>query len=132
MANLRNEYAQHSLTSRTHNGVLKNGDAHMKMLSTILGAALIAGSATVAMAQGAESDTTARPGAPQGADANPSSPGAMPSAGNPDGTKMMPGAAAAPMNRDMRTAPVSGTPATKESSDRPGQKNVNPDPGNVK
>jgi hypothetical protein len=109
---------------------LENGDAHMKMLSTILGAALIAGSATVAMAQGAESDSTARPGAPQGADANPSSPGAMPSAGNPDGTRMMPGSTMD--QRGMTTAPVSGTPATKESSDRPGQKNVNPDPGHVK
>ncbi len=107
----------------------------MKMLSTILGAALIAGSATVAMAQGAESDSTARPGAPQGADANPSSPGAMPSAGNPDGTRMMPGNTMDQSGMDQRgmtTAPVSGTPATKESSDRPGQKNVNPDPGHVK
>jgi len=104
----------------------------MKMLSTILGAALIAGSATVAMAQGAESDSTARPGAPMGADANPSSPGANPAAGNPDGARTMPGAAAAPMSGEMRTAPVSGTPGTKESNDKPGQRNVNPDPGHVK
>ena len=44
----------------------------------------------------------------------------------------MPGSAAAPMSGEMRTAPVSGTPGTKESSDRMGKPNANPDPGHVK
>jgi hypothetical protein len=85
----------------------------MKMLTTILSAALIAGVSTVAMAQGgaaggAGGDTNPdRMG--KGSDANPTSPSANPRAGNTEA--VTPGvrnnnASTGTMN----TAPVSGTP----------------------
>ena len=78
----------------------------MKTVTTILAAAFIAGSATVAMAQaGAGGDVNPdRMG--KGSDANPSSPGAAPSAGHTDA--QTPGVRAG----GMKTAPVSGTPKT--------------------
>lgn len=88
----------------------------MKMFSTILTAAIIAGSCTVAMAQGAAGpDSTARPGMPQGADKNPTGPGANPAAGNPDGAPKagQPG---------MTTAPVAGTPNASGTVTQPNAK----------
>jgi hypothetical protein len=84
----------------------------MKTVTTILAAAFIAGSATLAMAQGggqggAGGDVNPdRPG--KGSDANPSSPGASPAAGNKDATT----AGEARTGGAMKTAPVSGTPKT--------------------
>jgi hypothetical protein len=82
--------------------------ANMKMLSTLLTAAIIACGSTAAMAQTSGPDTTARPGMPQGADDNPSVPGANPAAGNPDGA---PGAG----QPGMTTAPVAGRPGRPAS-----------------
>jgi hypothetical protein len=85
----------------------------MKTLTTILAAAFIAGSATLAMAQGGGGQGGAggdvnpdRLG--KGSDANPSSPGANPAAGNKDATT--PGEART--GGAMKTAPVAGTPKT--------------------
>lgn len=97
----------------------------MRLLSTMLAAAFVAGSCTVAMAQGsggssgaggADSTTQAQPN--KDADKNPSSPGANPSAGNT-------GAPAAPTARSgsgmqtaptgMQTAPTSNTRADDPS-----------------
>jgi hypothetical protein len=93
----------------------------MKMLSTLLTAAVIAGGCTVAMAQGGSAgpDTTARPGMPQGADQNPTAPGANPQAGNPDGARgtTQPG---------MTTAPVSGTPNPSGAASQPNARNTGP------
>ena len=90
----------------------------MKILSTLLTAAVIAGGCTAAIAQSGNSsgsagpDTTARPGMTQGADQNPSSPGANPAAGNPDGA---PGAT----QPGMTTAPVAGRPNTGRPTSQP-------------
>ncbi|MEN3382563.1 MAG: hypothetical protein V7608_2607 [Hyphomicrobiales bacterium] len=84
----------------------------MRTVTTILAAAFIAGSATLAMAQGggqggAGGDVNPdRPG--KGSDANPSSPGASPAAGNKDATTAGEGRTGGAM----KTAPVSGTPKT--------------------
>ena len=84
----------------------------MKTVTTILSAALIAGMSTVAMAQGggaggAGGDTNPdRLG--KGSDANPSSPGANPAAGNSEA--VTPGVRNGAANRPMTTAPVSGAP----------------------
>jgi hypothetical protein len=91
----------------------------MKMLSTLLGAALIAGGCTAAMAQSAGPDTTARPGMSQGADQNPSAPGANPAAGNPDGA---PGAG----QPGMTTAPVAGRPGASGPASQPNARNTGP------
>jgi hypothetical protein len=90
------------------------------MSSIVLTAAMIAGGCTVAMAQtgGAGPDTTARPGMSQGADQNPTAPGANPAAGNPDGA---PGAG----QRGMTTAPVSGTRAPSGTT-QPNARNTGP------
>jgi hypothetical protein len=94
----------------------------MKISSIVLTATMIAGGCTAAMAQGggsASPDTTARPGMTQGADQNPTGPGAKPSAGNPDGA---PGAA----QRPMTTAPVAGTPAPSGTSQQPATRDMGP------
>jgi len=93
----------------------------MRMFSTLLSAAIIAGGCTVAMAQSGSAgpDTTARPGATQGADQNPTGPGANPAAGNPDGA---PGAG----QRGMTTAPVAGTPSPSGTMSQPNARNVGP------
>jgi hypothetical protein len=99
----------------------------MKILSTVLTAAFIAGGCTVAMAQGGTSgtgaagpDDTARPGMSQGADQNPSAPGTNPAAGNPDGAR-------GPTQPGMTTAPVAGRPNTGAPTSQPNaQSPVNP------
>jgi hypothetical protein len=83
----------------------------MKMLSTILTAAFIAGSCTVAMAQGgAAGGDQSQQGTMKDADKNPTGAGANPTAGNTAAPTAGP--------RGMTTAPVAGTPtppnATKE------------------
>ena len=85
----------------------------MRSLTTILSAALIAGVSTVAMAQGGGGDAGAggdtnpnRMG--KGSDANPSSPGANPRAGNTEA--VTPGVRNNAPSGAMNTAPVSGTP----------------------
>jgi hypothetical protein len=84
----------------------------MKTLTTILTAAFIAGSATLAMAQGGGAGGAGGDVNPdrmgKGADQNPSSPGANPAAGNKDATT----AGQARTGGTMKTAPVSGTPKT--------------------
>jgi hypothetical protein len=94
-------------------------EGDMKTLTTVLAAAFIAGSATVAMAQasgGAAGADTNPDRINKGADQNPSSPGASPRAGSTDA--VTPGQAksgtAAP--KGMTTAPVSGTTQSKDSS----------------
>ena len=94
----------------------------MKSLTTILAAAFIAGSATVAMAQAGGSSGAGGSGAGvnpdrvnKGADTNPTGPGANPAAGStdaqtPGSAKTGPAASGA-----MKTAPVAGTPS-KDSS----------------
>ena len=88
----------------------------MKLLSTILAAALVAGSCTIATAQGAGgaggaggADTSAGPNAMQDPDKNPTGPGANPAAGNSGGAPM---AAQGGMNAPqggMTTAPAANT-----------------------
>ncbi|MEA2876956.1 MAG: hypothetical protein QOF14_2152 [Hyphomicrobiales bacterium] len=90
----------------------------MKTLKTILAAAFIAGSATVAMAQasggGAGADTNPDR-VNKGADQNPSSPGANPRAGTNEA--VTPGQAkSGTAGGAMTTAPVSGTTQSKDSS----------------
>jgi hypothetical protein len=91
----------------------------MKSLTTILAAAFIAGSATVAMAQASGTSGAGADVNPdrvnKGADTNPTGPGANPAAGNTDAqmkgsAKTGPAASGA-----MKTAPVAGTPS-KDSS----------------
>jgi hypothetical protein len=93
----------------------------MKTLTTILAAAFIAGSATIALAQaggtggtGAGGDVNPdRPG--KGADQNPSTPGANPAAGSKDADTK--GQARTGTSTDnMQTAPVSGTTKSDSSS----------------
>src|SRR2546423_2656157 len=100
----------------------------MKPLTTILSAALIAGSCTIAMGQGAGgaaggggagSDVNPdRLG--KGADQNPTGPAANPAAGTKEATTpgtTSPGtpAPAAKAPSGMATAPVAGTKGTKDS-----------------
>ena len=84
----------------------------MKTLTTILAAAFIAGSATLAMAQGGAAGGAGGDVNPdrmgKGSDANPSSPGASPTAGNKDAQTN----GQARTGGAMKTAPVSGTPKT--------------------
>jgi hypothetical protein len=81
----------------------------MKTLTTILSAALIAGASTVAMAQGGAAGGDTNPDRMgKGSDANPSSPGANPRAGNSDA--VTPGVRNGTPNGAMNTAPVSGVP----------------------
>ena len=93
----------------------------MKTVTTILSAALIAGSCTLAMAQasggGAGGGSDINPDRMgKGADQNPTGPAANPAAGTKEATT--PGTAApaarAPAPTGMTTAPVSST--TKDSS----------------
>ncbi len=90
----------------------------MKTLKTILAAAFIAGSATVAMAQasgGAAGADTNPNRINKGADQNPSSPGASPQAGTKEA--VTPGQAKTGTSGGaMTTAPVSGTSQSKDSS----------------
>jgi hypothetical protein len=91
----------------------------MKTLTTILAAAFIAGSATLAMAQGGAAGGAGgdvNPGRTgKGSDANPSSPGANPAAGNKDATSAGQ-ARTGTSSGDMTTAPVSGTTKSDNSS----------------
>ena len=89
----------------------------MKSLSTILAAALVAGSCTVALAQGSGAsgsggaDSTQQ-GTMKDADKNPTSPGANPSAGNTGAAPMtggQAGTAAPSAPSGMQTAPASNT-----------------------
>ena len=93
----------------------------MKTLTTILSAALIAGSCSLAMAQGsgsgAGSDVNAdRMG--KGADQNPTGPAANPAGGTKEATT--PGTAStgakAKAPSGMTTAPVAGTKKSNDSS----------------
>jgi hypothetical protein len=88
----------------------------MKLLSTMLTAALIAGSCTVAMAQGgsasgagggADQSQQAQPN--KDADKNPTGPGAKPSAGNTGSPGTGAGQRAKTGSGAMKTAPVSNT-----------------------
>jgi hypothetical protein len=90
----------------------------MKSLSTLLAAALVAGSCTVALAQGSGGGASGSGGADstqQGtmkdADKNPSGPGASPSAGNTGAAPMTGGQAgtARPSGSGMQTAPAANT-----------------------
>jgi hypothetical protein len=106
----------HDASQRVHNQ--EEGD--MKTLTTILAAAFIAGSATVAMAQasGGAAGADVNPDRlGKGADQNPSSPGAGPQAGTKEATT--PGGQTGTTGAQggaMTTAPVSGTPQSKDSS----------------
>jgi hypothetical protein len=91
----------------------------MKTLTTILAAAFIAGGATLAMAQGGGAGGAGGDVNPdrmgKGADQNPSSPGASPSAGNKDAASA--GQAHTGTSAGgMKTAPVSGTTGGGSSS----------------
>ena len=91
----------------------------MKTLTTVLAAAFIAGSATVAMAQasGGAAGADVNPDRiNKGADQNPSSPGASPQAGTKEATTLGAGNTGTTGTKDMTTAPVSGTPQSKDSS----------------
>lgn len=82
----------------------------MKSLSTILAAALVAGSCTVAMAQGAGGADSTQQGTMKDADKNPTGPGAAPNAGNTGAGGASAGGMAAPSGgQGMNTAPVSNT-----------------------
>ena len=90
----------------------------MKTLKTILAAAFIAGSATVAMAQasgGAGGDTNPDR-VNKGADQNPSGPGASPRAGSTDAVTPGQAKTGTADKKGMTTAPVSGTTQSKDSS----------------
>lgn len=85
----------------------------MKTFKTFLAAALVAGSATVAMAQGGGAGSDVNPDRiNKGADQNPTSPGANPKSGRTDADTK--GSAATGAGTGMNTAPVSGT--QKDSS----------------
>ena len=92
----------------------------MKTLTTILSAALIAGSCTIAMAQGAGGGTAGSDVNPdrigKGADQNPTGPAANPAAGTKEATTPGTPAPAAKAPPGMTTAPVAGTKGTKDSS----------------
>jgi hypothetical protein len=91
----------------------------MKTLKTILAAAFIAGSATVAMAQaggGAAGADTNPDRINKGADQNPSSSGANPRAGSTDAVTQGQAKAGTADKKGMTTAPVSGTTQSKDSS----------------
>ena len=84
----------------------------MKSFTTVLAAAFIAGSATLAMAQGSGGGAAGSDVNPdrlgKGADQNPSSAGAAPQAGTKEATT--PGqATTGTTGSSMTTAPVSGT-----------------------
>ena len=92
----------------------------MKSLSTILAAALVAGSCTVALAQagggasGAGGANSTQQGTMKDADKNPTGPGANPAAGNTGATPMtggQAGTAAPSAPSGMTTAPASNTRA---------------------
>jgi hypothetical protein len=99
---------------------LQPGEGDMKTLKTVLAAAFIAGSATVAMAQasgGAAGADTNPDRINKGADQNPSSPGASPRAGSTDATTPAGQAKSGTSGTSgMTTAPVSGTTQSKDSS----------------
>jgi hypothetical protein len=83
----------------------------MRTVSTILAAALLAGSCTLAMAQaggaaGGDQSNTQNPA--KDADKNPSGAAANPTAGNPG--------APAVGQSGMTTAPVAGTPASRSGT----------------
>ena len=89
----------------------------MKSLSTILAAALVAGSCTVALAQGSggasgggsgAADSTQQ-GTMKDADKNPTGPGANPAAGNTGSAPMTGGQAGTKAPSGMQTAPASNT-----------------------
>ncbi|MEA2879196.1 MAG: hypothetical protein QOF14_4392 [Hyphomicrobiales bacterium] len=88
----------------------------MKTFSTILAAAFLAGSCTLAMAQaggasgaaGADQSNTLNPA--KDADKNPTGAAANPTAGNPGA----PGAG----QKGMSTAPVAGTPAPRSGTQK--------------
>ncbi len=83
----------------------------MKSLSIVLAAALVAGSCTMAVAQGAGGADSAQQGTMKDPDKNPTGPGANPAAGNTAGGSMsggqVTGGTMAPGS--MRTAPASNT-----------------------
>jgi hypothetical protein len=91
----------------------------MKRFTTILAAAFIAGSTTLAMAQGGAAGGAGGDVNPdrmgKGSDANPSSPGANPAAGNKDATSAGQARTGA-SGGGMTTAPVSGTTKSNNSS----------------
>ena len=76
----------------------------MKSLSTILAAALVAGSCTVAMAQGAGGADSTQQGTMKDADKNPTGAGANPAAGNTAGSGQMSGPSGG-----MTSAPAANT-----------------------
>ena len=81
----------------------------MKTLPTILAAALIAASGTVALAQG---NTAQKPGTGLDADANPSAVH-NPAAWNPAGTKWVKHGKRAMIQPKMKTSHVSARPMTR-------------------
>src|SRR2546423_13610597 len=94
--------------------------AVMKTLTTILSAALIAGSCTIAMAQGAGGGTAGSDVNPdrigKGADQNPTGPAANPAAGTKEATTPGTPAPAAKAPPGQTNAPVAGPQRTKDSS----------------
>ena len=91
----------------------------MKTITTILSAALIAGSCTLAMAQasgGAAGSDVNPDRLGKGADQNPTGPAANPAAATTPGTAVPAAKATAPSG--MTTAPVAGT---KKDSSNPAQ-----------
>jgi hypothetical protein len=101
----------------------------MKTMTTLLSAAFIAGTASLAMAQGGGTGGGGSDVNPdrmgKGADQNPSSPGVNPAAGNKDATtagqaKTGPAAGSAKTGTTgtMKSAPVAGT---KNDSSKPSQ-----------
>jgi|SRR5215213_4323541 len=109
----------------THQRVYNQEEGKMKTLTTILAAALIAGSATVAVAQSSSGSSAGGSGGAgadanadrvnKGSDANPSSPGASPRAGTTEAAT--PGQAkTGTTGGTMTTAPVSGSTQSKDST----------------
>jgi hypothetical protein len=96
----------------------------MKTLSTILAAAFIAGSCTLAMAQGGGGGAgggTGKPGEPARAnDENPTGPNASPKAGNPEGASP----AAQRSGTGMQTAPTGMQTAPTGMSTTPNSANT--------
>ena len=92
----------------------------MKSLTTILAAAFIAGSATVAMAQTSGTSGAGADVNPdrinKGADQNPSGPGANPRAGSSDAVTPGQAKSGTADKKGMTSAPVSGTTQSKDSS----------------
>jgi hypothetical protein len=110
-----------AVSSLTQLRVYNQEEGHMKTLTTVLAAAFIAGSATVAMAQAgggaAGGGGDVNPDRiNKGADQNPSSPGASPQAGSTDATTAGQAKTGAAAPKGMTTAPVSGTAQGKDSS----------------